>query len=77
MPRTLSSTASGAQAIDPLDKAWRKGSDRPDIGFHLSQALGAAGRKNEARALLRRLLAGHDAFAQRAQAQDLLRQLGG
>jgi predicted Zn-dependent protease len=36
-----------AQAIDPLDKAWRKGSDRPDIGFHLSQALGDAGSRGQ------------------------------
>ena len=66
-----------ADALDPLDKAWQKGPDRADIGFHLSQALAAAGRKDEAAALLRRLLAGKDPFAERAQAQDLLSQIGG
>jgi len=66
-----------ADAVDPLDKAWQKGPGRPDIGFHLSQALAAAGKKNEALALLRQLLAGQDPFAERAQAQDLLRQVGG
>jgi predicted Zn-dependent protease len=64
-------------AVDPLDKAWQKGPDRLNIGFHLSQALAATGQKNEALALLRQLLAGNDPFAERAQAQDLLRQIGG
>ena len=66
-----------AEAVDPLEKAWQKGPDRPVIGFHLSQALAATGKKDEALALLRRLLAGKDPFAERAQAQDLLRQIGG
>ena len=66
-----------AEAVDPLDKAWQKAADRPAIGFHLSQALAATGKKDEALALLRRLLAAKDPFAERAQAQDLLRQIGG
>jgi putative PEP-CTERM system TPR-repeat lipoprotein len=66
-----------AEAVDPLDKAWQKGPDRPAIGFHLSQALAATGKKDEALALLRLLLAAKDPFAERAQAQDLLRQIGG
>ncbi len=66
-----------ADAVDPLDKAWQKDPGRLNIGFHLSQALAATGQKNEALALLRRLLAGKDPFAERAEAQDLLRQIGG
>ena len=70
-------SGNSVDAVDPLDKAWQKDPDRLNIGFHLSQALAAAGRKDEALALLRRLLAGKDPFAERAQAQDLLRQVGG
>jgi len=70
-------SGNAAEAVDPLDKAWEKSPDRLEIGYHLSQALAAAGKKDEALALLRRLLAGKDPFAERAQAQDLLRQIGG
>ena len=42
-----------------------------------SQALAAAGKKHEALDLLHQLLAAKDPFAERAQAQDLLRQIGG
>ncbi|MGC2414041.1 MAG: XrtA/PEP-CTERM system TPR-repeat protein PrsT, partial [Stellaceae bacterium] len=66
-----------AAAVDALDKAWGIDRDRPEIGFHLSQALAAAGRKSDALALLHQLLAGDRSFADRAQAQDLLRQVGG
>jgi putative PEP-CTERM system TPR-repeat lipoprotein len=66
-----------AAAVDPLDKAWQKDTHRPDVGFHLSQALADSGKKTEALALLRRLLADHGPFAERVQAQDLLRQVGG
>jgi hypothetical protein len=44
----------------------------------LSQALTAVGRRDEALAVLRRVLTSTDsAFSERAQAQELLRQLGG
>lgn len=66
-----------AAAVDPLDKAWQKDPGRRDVGFHLSQALAGSGRKDDALALLRRLLADHGPFAERVQAQDLLRQVGG
>jgi predicted Zn-dependent protease len=64
-------------AVDPLEKAWEKRPDRLNVGFHLSEALAAAHKKDEAVALLRRLLAGNDPFAERSQAQELLRQIGG
>jgi len=70
-------SGSPAEAVDPLDKAWQTKPDRLDIEFHLSQALAATGKKDEALVLLRQLLAAKDPFAERAQAQDLLRQIGG
>jgi putative PEP-CTERM system TPR-repeat lipoprotein len=65
------------EAVDPLEKAWEKHPERLNVGFHLSEALAAAHKKDEAVALLRRLLAGNDPFAERSQAQELLRQIGG
>lgn len=66
-----------AGAVASLDQAWRADAKRPDVGFHLSQALAAAGNNSAALALLRRLLAGNEAFAERVQAENLLHQLGG
>jgi cellulose synthase operon protein C len=66
-----------AEALDPFHKAWQQGPDHLGIGFHLSQALAAAGKKSEALLLLRQLLASKDPFDERAKAQDLLNQLGG
>jgi putative PEP-CTERM system TPR-repeat lipoprotein len=66
-----------AEAVDPLRDAWNLAADRPDIGLHLSQALAATGRNDEALALLHRLLGGDKPFAARDEAQDLLRRLGG
>lgn len=66
-----------AEALEPLNKAWQNSSHRPEIGFHLSQALAATGKRPEALELLRQLLASDGAFDERTQAQQLLRQLGG
>jgi putative PEP-CTERM system TPR-repeat lipoprotein len=71
-------TGKSAEALATLDQAWNKAAERPDIGFHFSQALAAAGRKEEALSVLHRVLKDADAtFAERDQAQILLRQLGG
>jgi putative PEP-CTERM system TPR-repeat lipoprotein len=67
-----------AEALETLQTAWSRAADRPDIGYHLSQALAAANRKEEALSVLRRILNDTDtAFAERDKAQLLLQQLGG
>lgn len=63
-------------AVDHLEHAWNSAPDQPNVGFHLAQALVAVDRKDEALLLLRRLLIG-EAFRERAEAQKLLRELGG
>jgi putative PEP-CTERM system TPR-repeat lipoprotein len=74
----LLQTGKPAEALGPLESAWNKAADRPDIGYHYSQALAAAGRKAEALAVLRRVLDDGEAnSAERDQAQSLLRKLGG
>ena len=74
----LLQTGKSAEALGTLEAAWNKAADRPDIGFHFSQALATAGRKEEALSVLRRVLKNGDtAFAERGQAQILLQQLGG
>jgi predicted Zn-dependent protease len=74
----LLQTGKPAEAVGALGSAWNKAADRPDIGYHYSQALAAAGRKQEALSVLRRVLKDGDAaFAERDQAQSLLQNLGG
>jgi putative PEP-CTERM system TPR-repeat lipoprotein len=66
------------EALGALEMAWSKAADRPDIGYHFSQALAAAGRKEEALSVLRRILKDRDIiFTERDQAQMLLQRLGG
>jgi hypothetical protein len=58
--------------------AWSKAADRPDVGYHFSQALAASGRKEEALSVLHRVLRDGDTmFGERDQAQLLLQRLGG
>lgn len=73
----LMQSGTPSEAVGPLDKAWQKSSQRADVGFHLSQALSATGKKGEALELLRGVLARGNAFEERAQAQHFLQQLGG
>lgn len=73
----LLQSGDAGEAVDQLEPAWQEHAERLDIGFHLSQALAAAGRGGEARAVLQRLLTGKRPFTERAQAQELLQQLGG
>ncbi|MGD9615217.1 MAG: XrtA/PEP-CTERM system TPR-repeat protein PrsT [Alphaproteobacteria bacterium] len=70
-------TGKPGEALSTLEAAWSKAADRPDIGYHFSQALAAAGRKEEALSVLRRVLKNGDAAFERDQAQLLLEQLGG
>ena len=71
-------TGKSEEAVGPLKSAWNRAADRPDIGYHYSQALAAAGHKEEALSVLRRVLKNGDAtFAERDQAQSLLQNLGG
>jgi putative PEP-CTERM system TPR-repeat lipoprotein len=74
----LLQTGKSAEALSTLETAWNKAADRPDIGFHYSQALAAAGRTEEALSVLRRILKDGDAaFAERDQAHVLFERLGG
>jgi predicted Zn-dependent protease len=74
----LLQTGKSAEALGTLESAWSKAADRPDVGYHFSQALAAAGRKEEALSVLRRVLKDADAsFAERDQARQLMQQLGG
>jgi cellulose synthase operon protein C len=51
-------------------------SDNPTVRFHLAYALKAAGDAQEAKAILEALVAGSDSFAERAEAEALLAELG-
>ncbi len=74
----LLQTGKSAEAVGTLETAWNKAADRPDIGFHFSRALAAAGRREEALSMLRRVLTdAGTTFAERDQAQILLQRLGG
>ena len=74
----LLQTGNPAEAWSTLEMAWSKAADRPDVGYHFSQALAAAGRKEEALSVLRRVLRdGDTTFGERDQAQLLLQRLGG
>jgi Flp pilus assembly protein TadD len=74
----LLQTGNSAEALGTLEMAWNKAADRPDVGYHFSQALAAAGRKEEALSVLRRVLRDEDTtFGERDQAQLLLQRLGG
>lgn len=69
-------TGKSREAAEALQKAWQQDSSRTNIGFHLSEAFAAAGKKTEAVALLHTLLERKTAFAERVQAEDLLNKLG-
>lgn len=64
------------EAVGPLEQAWNIANGTPPIGLHLSQALAASGKSAEALTVLRQVLSGESGFAERAQAEQLLHQLG-
>jgi Flp pilus assembly protein TadD len=71
-------TGKSAEALGTLGSAWSKAADRPDVGYHFSQALVAEGRREEALSVIHRVLEDGDTiFAERDQAQILLQRLGG
>jgi len=66
-----------ALALAVLREAAKALPDNAEIQFHLAQALARSGERDEARRILSRVLATQEgAFAQRQEAEALLRQLG-
>ncbi len=65
---------SAPEAVETLKKATQA-AGTPAIQFHLAQAFVAAGNKEEARGVLRKLLDGGQNFAEKEQAQKLLKEL--
>ena len=60
-----------------LQEATTKAPHLPDIRYHMAAALAKAGRPEEARQVLDRLLKSDKAFPERDQAEVLRKQLGG
>jgi predicted Zn-dependent protease len=56
----LLQTGNSAEALGALESAWDKAADRPDVGYHDSQALMAAGQGEKALSVLRRVLKERD-----------------
>lgn len=63
------------QGLELLQKASRLEPNAPQIRYHLAVALVKSGNKTQARTELERLLRSNATFKDRAQAQELLRQL--
>jgi putative PEP-CTERM system TPR-repeat lipoprotein len=63
------------EASATLKKAFGQARDKPEIQFHLAQALVADNQRADALAILRRLLAGFPSFKDRDRAEQLLQQL--
>ena len=74
---TLVRAGQPAEAVAPLRKAVEKAPNVRPIEFHLAEALAKQGQRDEARQVLRRALSGKEAFPERAEAEKLLRELGG
>ncbi len=65
-----------AEALPLLENAARAGGEDLDIQYHYAAALAAAGRKAEAREVLRKTLASGREFAARRNVEKLLADLG-
>jgi putative PEP-CTERM system TPR-repeat lipoprotein len=63
-----------ARAVEILAAA-AKGSDEPEIRYHYAAALAKSGARDQAREILTALVGGAKAFASRADAERLLREL--
>jgi putative PEP-CTERM system TPR-repeat lipoprotein len=74
---TLVRAGQPAEAVAPLRKAVEKAPNARPIEFHLAEALAKQGQRDEARGILRRALSGNEQFPERAEAEKLLRELGG
>ena len=64
-------------AIAPLRAAAEQVSNDPNLQFHLAQALARDDKEREARELLRLALRGRAPWPERAEAEALLKRLGG
>jgi cellulose synthase operon protein C len=60
-----------AEGVSVLEKARAQSPTNPDIQFHLASAYAKAGRQEQARDLLRALLASSQTFASRREAEQL------
>ncbi|MGB1110584.1 MAG: XrtA/PEP-CTERM system TPR-repeat protein PrsT [Gammaproteobacteria bacterium] len=63
------------EAVDLLERAVTLAPKRPDMRFHFAQALAAAGREQDAVLQLKRVVADEAKFAEREQAEKLLKKL--
>jgi putative PEP-CTERM system TPR-repeat lipoprotein len=64
-------------AIAPLRAATEQAPNDPSVQFHLAQALARDDKEQEARDLLRLILRGRGQWSERAEAEALLRRVGG
>jgi putative PEP-CTERM system TPR-repeat lipoprotein len=74
---TLVRAGQAGEAIAPLRKAVEKAPGVRPLEFHLAEALAKQGQRDEAKTLLGKALAGNEPFEERAEAEKLLRELGG
>ena len=65
------------RAIDLLQTAHRTSPKQGDIAYHLAVALNKSGKTDEARRTLERILSSSVNFSEAANAQKLLKELGG
>ena len=63
------------KALSHLEAATVASPGNPDIRYHVAVALGRAGRTNDARAVLEKLLGSGMPFANKADAEKLLGEL--
>jgi Flp pilus assembly protein TadD len=66
-----------SEAIVPLRSAAEQAPNDPNLQFHLAQALAQDEKESEARELLRLILRGRAQWPERAEAEALLRRVGG
>ncbi|MCW2240937.1 XrtA/PEP-CTERM system TPR-repeat protein PrsT [Azospirillum canadense] len=64
------------EGLDLLRRAAMAAPKRPEIQYHLATALEMAGRKGEARTVLKAILASETPFAERDEARVLLAKIG-
>jgi Flp pilus assembly protein TadD len=74
---TLVKAGLAGEAIAPLRKAVEKAPGVRPLQFHLAEALAKQGQRDEAKALLAKALEGSEPFDERAEAEQLRRELGG
>jgi cellulose synthase operon protein C len=70
-------TGDTKRAVETLQRARDAAPNAPAIGVHLARALHADGQTDRARGLLETILAQHEAFRGRDEAEGLLREIRG